>query len=212
MNRFLVVCDVDSTLIENEAIDLLAELAGSGDEVSQITAETMAGKLDFEQSLKRRVATLAGLSIQALGEVRSQLTLTPGAKALSDAVHQLGGRICAVSGGFEVLLTDISQQLELDDVKANSLEVQNGVLTGRLTGEIVGPSQKRLSLEGWCSKFGVYRSQCIAVGDGANDLEMLAAAALGVAFDAKPLVRQRSAISLAERDLSALIGVLPRLR
>lgn len=207
-----MVCDVDSTLIENEAIDLLAEQAGSGAEVAQITAEAMAGKLDFEESLKRRVATLAGLGVQALAEVRSQLVLTPGAKALSAAVHEFGGRICAVSGGFAVLLTEIERQLELDDVKANSLEVQNGVLTGRLTGELVGPRQKRLSLEDWCSKFGVSRSQCIAVGDGANDLEMLDAAALSVAFDAKPLVRERAAISLSQRDLSALIGVLPRPR
>jgi phosphoserine phosphatase len=207
-----VVCDVDSTLIENEAIDLLAELAGSGAEVSEITAEAMAGKLDFEQSLKRRVATLAGLSVQALAEVRSQLVLTAGAQALSAAVHEFGGRICAVSGGFEVLLTEIRQELELDDVKANSLEVQNGVLTGRLTGELVGPRQKRLMLEDWCSRFGVSTSHCIAVGDGANDLEMLDAAALSVAFDAKPLVRERAGISLSQRDLSALIGVLPRLR
>jgi phosphoserine phosphatase len=211
LTRFLVVCDVDSTLIEDEAIDLLAQLAGSGPEVAQITADAMAGNLDFEDSLKRRVATLSGLLASALGEVRSGLQLTRGALELSAEVHALGGRICAVSGGFAVLLSEIHSQLQLDGLQANSLEIADGKLTGRLTGPIIGPKEKRLALEAWCSTFAVPLSQTIAVGDGANDLEMLSVAGLSVAFDAKTRVREAAAVSLAVRDLSQLLTVLPRL-
>lgn len=207
-----MVCDVDSTLIENEAIDLLAELAGSGDEVSKITEQAMAGKLDFESSLRSRVATLSGMPVAALDTVRSRLTLTKGALELAEEIHRLDGRICAVSGGFSVLLGDVEAKLRLDGLRANELEVSDGKLTGQLAGAIIGPQQKRAALEDWCSQFEVPMGRTIAVGDGANDLEMLRVAGLGVAFDAKPLVRDQAAISMAVRDLNQLSGLLPRLR
>ena len=212
MNRFLVVCDVDSTLIENEAIDLLATLAGSGTEVAAITARAMAGELDFEASLRERVATLAGLPLSAIAEVRAQLQLTRGAIELAQVVHSQSGRLCAVSGGFSELLGDIQLALGLDAIRANSLEIDADRLTGRLVGEIIGPEQKRNALVEWAHQFGVDPKAVVAVGDGANDLQMLDAAALGVAFDAKPIVRSRAAISLPVRDLSLLLSLLPMHR
>jgi phosphoserine phosphatase len=212
LNRFLVVCDVDSTLIENEAIDLLAQLAGSGKRVSEITARAMAGELDFAASLRERVATLTGLSVTALDEVRSLLKLTTGAVEFATAVHSNRGRICAVSGGFRELLGEIEIALKLDAVRANSLEVESERLTGRLVGEVVGPIQKRQALEGWIGKFEIDPDRVIAVGDGANDLEMMRAATLSVAFDAKAVVRDRATISLPSRDLSLLVPLLPMRR
>lgn len=212
MTRFLVVCDVDSTLIENEVIDLLANLAGRGDEVAKITAEAMAGDLDFESSLRRRVATLSGLRASAIEEVRSQLVVTTGAIELSQAAHSLGGKVCAVSGGFAAVLGQLAVTLELDGIVANTLGTEAQQLTGEVLGQVIGPIQKRQALERWAAEFDLPRNRVIAVGDGANDVEMLRAAGLSVAFDAKPVVREKASLSLPTRNLAELIPLLPRLQ
>ncbi len=208
MPTFLVVLDVDSTLIEQEAIELLAAEAGSLDTVAAITSRAMAGELDFAASLTERVATLEGLEMDALARVAPRITLTPGASELVAGVHAAGGMIGVVSGGFHELLDPLASQLGLDRHRANRLESEHGRLTGRTAGTIIDAEAKAESLRKWAAEAGIPLHRTVAVGDGANDLAMMAAAGLAIAFDAKPLVREHAHVCLDERDLSAVLAAL----
>jgi len=204
----LVVLDVDSTLIENEVIELIAERAGVRAEVAEVTERAMRGEIDFAQSLRARVATLAGLPVGVLDDVRREVTVTRGAPELVAGVHAAGGAIGAVSGGFHEVLDPLAESLGLDRWRANRLAVRDGRLLGEIDGPIVDAAGKRAALEAWAAELGVPRSRTVAIGDGANDLEMMAAAGLSIAFDAKPRVREAADLALAVRDLGAVLGVL----
>jgi len=212
MAAFLVVLDVDSTLIENEVIELLADRVGSGDEVADITFRAMNGELDFEQSLRERVATLRGLPVSAIEAVREKVVVTRGVPELIAGVHAAGGRVAVVSGGFHEVIDPLAAQLGLDDWRANRLEVADGVLTGGLIPPIIDAAAKASALREWAADAGLPLSQTLAVGDGANDLPMMAACGLAVGFDAKAPVRDLAHLLLDERDLSMLLPLmgLPR--
>ena len=209
MTKFLVVFDVDSTLINEEAIELLAERAGTREQVAAVTERAMRGELDFAQSLIERVATLAGLPESILDEVSQELTPTKGAKELIEAIHERGGKAVAVSGGFIQLLGPVKEKLRFDLERANTLEIQNGKLTGKVIGKIIDRQAKADALVEWARDFGVALADTIAVGDGANDLGMMEVAGLSVAFCAKPVVQEKAKIALNERDLAKLIDLLP---
>ena len=209
MTKFLVVFDVDSTLINDEAIELLAERAGKRQEVAEVTSRAMRGELDFEESLRQRVLTLKGLDQSVLGEVSHQLSPTKGARELIEAIHERGGKAAAVSGGFIQLLTPIKQKLNFDMERANTLEVVDGKLTGQVIGQVLDRAAKADALMEWAKQLEVSLDSTIAVGDGANDLGMLEVAGLSVAFCAKPVVQEKAKIALNERDLSLLIQLLP---
>jgi phosphoserine phosphatase len=204
----LVVLDVDSTLIGQEVVDLLADAAGVGNEVAAITAAAMRGELDFAASLQRRVALLDGLPEGVLATVRDRITVTAGVRELIEAVHHAGGLVCAVSGGFDRVLAPLAEELALDRWRANAIGVASGHLTGRVDGPVVDAAAKRGALLEWAAEAGVPRSRTVAIGDGANDLLMLEAAALGIAFDAKPAVRDAADVVLPGRDLTPVIGLL----
>jgi len=204
----LVVLDVDSTLIGQEVVDLLADAAGVGHDVAAITDAAMRGELDFAASLARRVALLEGLPESVLAALRARITVTEGVPALLDAVHAVGGLVCAVSGGFDRVLTPLAEELGLDRWRANTLGVTDGRLTGRVEGPVIDAEAKRAALLEWAAEADVPLSRTVAIGDGANDLLLLEAAALGVAFDAKPAVRDRADVVLPGRDLTPVIGVL----
>lgn len=175
----LVVLDVDSTLIQGEVIEMLAAHAGCEEEVTRVTAEAMRGELDFAESLRRRVALLAGVDAGALAEVRREVRLTPGARTLTRTLRRLGYQIGVVSGGFTQVVEPLAAELGIDFVAANRLEVADGRLTGRVEGPIVDRPGKAEALRGFAAAAGVPLSQTVAIGDGANDLDMLAAAGLG---------------------------------
>jgi phosphoserine phosphatase len=204
-----VVFDVDSTLINDEAIELLAERAGKRQEVAEVTERAMRGELDFEASLRQRVLTLRGLDEAVLGEVSHELSPTNGAKELIEAIHKRGGKAAAVSGGFIQLLAPVKETLNFDLERANTLEVVDGKLTGQVIGKVIDRAAKAEALLEWAQQFGVSPAKTIAVGDGANDLGMMEVAGLSVAFCAKPVVQQKAKIALNERDLSLLIQLLP---
>ncbi|WP_436787459.1 phosphoserine phosphatase SerB [Yinghuangia sp. YIM S10712] len=186
----LVVMDVDSTLIQGEVIELLAEHAGCLDEVAAVTAAAMRGELDFAESLRARVALLEGLDEAAIGAVREQVRLTPGARTLVRTLKRLGYRVGIVSGGFTQVTDVLVERLGLDYAAANTLEVVDGRLTGRVVGDIVDRPGKARMLQCFAADAGVPLSATVAIGDGANDLDMLNTAGLGVAFNAKPVVRE----------------------
>ncbi|GAA2753317.1 phosphoserine phosphatase SerB [Amnibacterium kyonggiense] len=206
MPRLLVVLDVDSTLIGEEVVDLLADAAGAGAEVAAITESAMRGELDFAASLTRRVALLAGLPESALVAVRDRITVTDGVPELIAAVHARGGAVGAVSGGFAQVLDPLADALGLDRRHANELEVRDGRLTGRVSGRIVDATVKRERLLAWAAELDADRT--IAIGDGANDLLMMGAADLSIAFDAKPAVRAAADLSLPGRSLRPVVGLL----
>ncbi len=208
MPQFLVVLDVDSTLIENEVIELLADAAGSGAAVALITASAMNGEVDFEQSLRARVATLAGLPVGVFEQVASLVTVTLGVPQMISGVHSAGGRVAVVSGGFHEVIDPIAASLGLDYWRANRLEVRDGVLTGSLSGPIIDAAAKAATLREWAQDFGVPLSSTVAVGDGANDLAMMAITGLAVGFDAKAPVRDEADVLLDVRDLSQLLPLL----
>ncbi|MGW2597543.1 phosphoserine phosphatase SerB [Streptomyces klenkii] len=186
----LIVMDVDSTLIQDEVIELFAAHAGCEAEVAEVTARAMRGELDFEESLHARVALLAGLDESVVDKVRAEVRLTPGARTLIRTLKRLGYQVGVVSGGFTQVTDDLQERLGLDFASANTLEVADGKLTGRVTGEIVDRAGKARLLRRFAAEAGVPLAQTVAIGDGANDLDMLNAAGLGVAFNAKPVVRQ----------------------
>ena len=204
----LIVMDVDSTLIQDEVIDLLATHAGRHSEVSAITEAAMRGEMDFAESLRQRVATLAGLPETVISEVGRQIRLTPGARTLCRTLKALGFHVCLVSGGFHQVIDPLAADLGVDRVRANVLEIDDGVLTGRLVGDIIDRQGKRRALEDFAAEFDVPLTQSIAVGDGANDLDMLGAAGLGVAFNAKPAVRAAAHTSVSKPYLDSILFLL----
>ncbi|MFF2274035.1 phosphoserine phosphatase SerB [Agromyces sp. NPDC058136] len=204
----LVVLDADSTLIREEAIELLAEAAGSLEHVAAVTERAMRGELDFAASLRERVATLAGLDASVLAEARARMTPTDGVQDLIDGVHAAGGLVGVVSGGFHELLDPLAERLGLDFCRANRLEIVDGRLTGLVDGPIVDAAAKAAALEEWAAAGGIPLARTAAVGDGANDLQMLDRAALGVAFCAKPVVRAQADLAIDRPDLSAVLAVL----
>jgi len=188
----LVVMDVDSTLIQDEVIELIADQAGCGEAVTQVTQQAMRGELDFAESLQARVALLAGLPVSALDDVRAKVRLTPGARTLCTTLISMGFHVALVSGGFHEVVDPIAAELGVVSVRANRLEIQDGKLTGRTLGTVVDRAGKAAALRDFAEQFGVPLDRTVAIGDGANDLDMLAAAGLGVAFNAKPLVRAQA--------------------
>jgi len=185
----LVVMDVDSTLVQGEVIEMLAEHAGVREQVAAVTEAAMRGELDFEQSLRARVALLEGLAAEAIDAVREAVVLTPGARTLVRTLKRLDYRVAIVSGGFTQVTDDLVRVLGLDYSAANTLEVLDGRLTGRVVGPVVDRAGKAAALRRFAAAAGVPLAQTVAIGDGANDLDMIAAAGLGIAFNAKPVVR-----------------------
>ncbi|MDK3258230.1 phosphoserine phosphatase SerB [Blastococcus capsensis] len=207
-SKRLIVLDVDSTLVRGEVIDELAARAGRAAEVARITAAAMNGELDFAKSLRARVAVLAGLPVEVLDEVREHLVLTPGARTLIRTLQRLGFRCGIVSGGFTQITDPLAESLGLDFAAANTLEVVDGRLTGGLVGEIVDRPGKARALARFAEQYGIPLEQTVAVGDGANDLDMLNAAGLGIAFNAKPIVREQAHTALNQPYLDAVLQVL----
>ncbi len=204
----LIVFDVDSTLIQGEVIEMLAARAGVEGKVAQITEAAMRGELDFEESLRERVATLEGLPAQVVDEVAEQIELTPGARTTLRTLRRLGYHCGVVSGGFRQVIEPLAEDLMLDFVAANHLEIVDGVLTGRVTGTVVDRPGKAKALRDFAAQFGVPMEQTVAVGDGANDIDMLTAAGLGVAFNAKPALREVADASLSHPYLDTVLFIL----
>jgi phosphoserine phosphatase len=206
--QYLVVMDVDSTVIQDEVIDLLAAEAGQQAAVAAVTERAMAGEIDFSESLHQRVALLAGLPDSVLNVVRERIQLTPGARTLCRTLNRLGYRIALVSGGFTQVIAPIAQELGVADLRANTLEIESGVLTGRVVGEIIDRPGKRKVLEDLAVRFGIPRRRTIAIGDGANDIDMLEAAGLGVAFNAKPVARAAADASVSVPFLDSVLYMM----
>lgn len=204
----LIVMDVDSTLVQGEVIDDLAEKAGTAGRVADITRRAMHGELDFAESLRERVSLLEGLPESAVDEVRRALTLTSGARTLIRTLRRMGYRIGIVSGGFTQVIDSLAEELRLDFSAGNTLEIVDGRLTGKLVGPIIDRKGKAKALKRFAEKAGVPLSQTVAVGDGANDLDMLTAAGLGVAFNAKPGVREAADAALNHPYLDAILFFL----
>lgn len=200
--------DVDSTLIQQEIIELLADFAGVMPEVRAITEQAMCGELDFEQSLNRRVGLLEGLPEEIFEQLKPQIQLTPGVVELIATVHRLGGKIGAVSGGFSQVLSPLAEQIGLDYWRANSLEIKQGRLTGFVTGPIIDGKAKADALLHWASESGIDVEHTIAIGDGANDIQMLQSAGYAVAFRPKPVLRQYADLVIEENSLMPVIEKL----
>jgi phosphoserine phosphatase len=204
----LIVFDVDSTLIQQEVIEMLAARAGAQDAVAAITDAAMRGELDFAESLHQRVGTLAGLPAEVLDEVAEDVELTPGARTTIRTLRRLGYHVGVVSGGFRQVIEPLAHELMLDFVAANELEIVDGKLTGRVVGQIVDRAGKAKALRDFAHQVGVPMAQTVAVGDGANDIDMLAAAGLGVAFNAKPALREVADASLSHPYLDTVLFLL----
>jgi phosphoserine phosphatase len=204
----LVVMDVDSTLIQDEVIELLAEEAGCHDEVAAVTARAMAGELDFEASLRERVRRLAGTPVDALDRVAAAVRLTPGARTFVRTLKRLGYTVAVVSGGFTAITDRLQEQLGLDHAVANTLEVVDGRLTGEVLGPVVDRAGKAEVLRRIAAAEHIPLEQVVAVGDGANDLDMLATAGLGIAFNAKPIVREQADTAVSVPYLDAILFLL----
>ena len=207
-NRRLVAFDMDSTLIESEVIDELAREAGVGEQVSEITEKAMRGELDFNESFRRRVALLEGLDEAALERVRSRLKLTEGAEKLIATLKALGYRTAILSGGFTWFGRYLQERLGIDHVHANELEIENGKVTGRVAGQIVNGQRKAELLREIARKEGISLEQVIAVGDGANDLPMLGIAGLGIAFRAKPMVKENAKQAISTLGLDGILYLI----
>jgi len=206
--KHLVVMDADSTLLQDEVIDLLAEECHCAKEVAAITERAMAGELDFAESLRERVALLAGLDATVLDRVRERLRLTPGARTLLRTLQRLGYVPAVVSGGFVEVLAPLLAELHVEYLEANRLEIVDGKLTGRLAGAIVDRAGKARALERFAEEVGVPLAQTVAVGDGANDIDMISVAGLGIAFNAKPVVREHADAALSVPYLDAVLYFL----
>lgn len=204
----LIVFDVDSTLVQGEVIEMLAAKAGAEGQVAAITDAAMRGELDFAQSLQQRVATLAGLPATVIDEVAGQLELMPGARTTLRTLRRLGYSCGVVSGGFRRIIEPLAEELMLDYVAANELEIVDGTLTGRVVGPIIDRAGKATALREFAQRAGVPMAQTVAVGDGANDIDMLAAAGLGIAFNAKPALREVADASLSHPYLDTVLFLL----
>ena len=207
-HRRVVVLDMDSTLVQGEIIDELAAAAGVGEEVAAITAQAMNGEIDFATSFHRRVALLKGLSASRLDEIAARVPLTEGAERLIGTLKQLGYRVAILSGGFTYFARHLQEALGIDDVFANELDIIDGKVSGRVVGEIVDGQRKADLLQQIAAREGVRLEQVVAVGDGANDLQMLSLAGLGIAFRAKPLVRREARQSLSAVGLDGILYLM----
>jgi phosphoserine phosphatase len=204
----LAVFDMDSTLVQCECIDELAKRHGIGEEVSSITASAMRGEIDFNESFSRRMALLNGLSEEVLQDIAEKLPLTEGVEYMMKSLKSLGLKTALFSGGFYFFANHLQKLLDIDYVYANNLEIVNGEVTGRVTGEVVNGEKKKEKLISVAAELGLQHSQVVAVGDGANDLPMLKTAGLGVAFHAKPLVQEEAGISVSSIGLDGLLYIL----
>nr|WP_090341585.1 phosphoserine phosphatase SerB [Mycolicibacterium malmesburyense]CRL71615.1 phosphoserine phosphatase [Mycolicibacterium malmesburyense] len=204
----LIVFDVDSTLIQGEVIEMLAAKVGAEAAVAEVTEAAMRGELDFAESLHRRVATLAGLPASVLDDVAEQIELTPGARTTLRTLRRLGYHCGIVSGGFRQVIEPLAHELMMDFVAANELEIVDGKLTGRVIGPVIDRPGKAKALRDFAQQAGVPMEQTVAVGDGANDIDMLSAAGLGVAFNAKPALREVADASLSQPYLDTVLFIL----
>lgn len=204
----LIVMDVDSTLIQGEVIEMLAAKAGCEAAVAEVTERAMRGEIDFAESLHERVARLKGVPVSALDDVYDGLTYTPGARTMIRTLKRLGYRFALVSGGFTHIIERIAEALDIDYWAANELEIRDGELTGRVIGEVVDRAGKAEALRRFAAEAGINTKNTVAIGDGANDLDMLAAAGLGIAFNAKPLVREQARTSVNVPYLDAIVYLL----
>ena len=200
----LLVMDVDSTLIMEEGIDLLGEEAGVGQQVAAITERAMRGELDFEAALRERVS----LPETIFSQIADKIHFTPGAKKLVDELHARGYKVGLVSGGFHETVDRLAEELGIDYVKANRLEIKNGLLTGHVLGEIVSKDTKVQMLKEWAQENNLELNQTIAMGDGANDLPMIQTAGIGIAFNAKPIVREQAPYQINVYDLYQVMDIL----
>lgn len=203
-----MVTDVDSTLITGEVIEMLAAHAGRREQVAAITDRAMRGEIDFRQSLAERVATLSGLPVAVLDEVLDEVELTPGAERLVAALHAAGWPVGLVSGGFAEVVEPLARRLGITFVRANRLEVADGRLTGRVAGPVVDAEAKAEALRELAAAEGIPMDRTIAIGDGANDLHMLRAAGLGIAYNAKPVVREQADVAVLGKPLDAVLELL----
>lgn len=208
----LVLMDVDSTLIQQEVVDLLAAKAGVSDRVIAITESAMRGEIDFEKSLRERVGLLQGLPIEALDQVRSEILLTPGARTLVLTLQRLGHAVGVVSGGFIEVIEPILKELGIKYYRANTLGIESGKLTGTVLGPVIDRAAKAAALQDFANQAGVSLKHTVAIGDGANDIDMIALAGLGIAFNAKPVVRAAADTALSQPNLVSvlyLMGISP---
>ncbi len=208
MTKRLVQLDVDSTFIQQEAIELLAAKAGVLDEVARITESAMRGELDFAESLIARVSLLKGLPETVFDQVRKEISLTPGAAELVELLHQKGHCISLVSGGFVNIMQPIVDELKIDYFIANTLEVIDGHLTGKVSGEIVDRAAKAIALKEFAAQANVDIANTVAIGDGANDLDMMAIAGISIAFNAKPIVAAAADYSINEPSLASVAEII----
>ncbi|MFC5338203.1 phosphoserine phosphatase SerB [Leucobacter denitrificans] len=207
----LVVLDCDSTTIQDEVIELIAEAAGTRKEVAAVTERAMRGELDFAESLRERVATLEGVPQSVFDEVYAKVRLSPGIRELISDVHSRGGKVGVVSGGFHEVLDLIADDLGIDYWSANRLEIEDGKLTGRTIGPVIDAEAKANTLREWAATSGTPMSATVAIGDGANDLLMMKVAQLGIGYNAKPIVIEQADESI-KGDLSLAIPLLDRLQ
>ncbi|CAB4755374.1 unannotated protein [freshwater metagenome] len=204
----IVLLDMDSTLIQQEVIDLIAKKHQVGKEVSEITEKAMRGELDFAGSLSARVGLLTGASVDILEQVKAEITLTPGARTLIRTLHRLGHKVGVVSGGFLDVIEPLLNELDIDFYRANKLEISDSKLTGKITGNLIDRSAKAEALREFAESEGVSLAQTIAIGDGANDLGMLEIAGLGIAFNAKPAVRAAASSSINSPYLDSVLYLM----
>lgn len=209
-DRWLLVMDVDSTFITAEVIELIAAHADVLDEVAQITGAAMRGEIDFGQSLEQRVALLAGLPASVLDEVLAEVTTTPGALELVAEAQRRGWVVGLVSGGFAEIVEPLAARTGITHIRANRLEVVDGRLTGRTLGPVIDREVKEETLRAFAAELGIDMARTIAIGDGANDLAMIGAAAIGIAFDAKPVVREQAPFTVDGPRLDAALEIIDR--
>lgn len=207
-SKRLICFDCDSTLITGEVIEMLAAHAGKEAEVAAVTERAMRGELDFEESLRERVAALAGLPESVIKETANDIRLTPGVRTTIRTLKRMGYRVAVVSGGFIQVLEDLAKELDLDYVRANTLEIEDGKLTGRVIGDVVDRKAKEMFLREFAADSGLSMRQTVAVGDGANDIDMISAAGLGIAFNAKPALREVADTSVNHPYMDEILQIL----
>jgi len=204
----LVVLDMDSTFIKNEVIDLLAKVAGVGEKVAEITERTMRGELDFAESLTERVALLKDLPVSAIEKVREEIDFSDGAERVVKILHALGHKVAVVSGGFGNVIDPILQNIGIDFIQSNTLESDGENLTGKTVGKIVDKNGKAEALKEFATELGIPLAQTVAVGDGANDLDMMAISGLSIAFNAKPMVQEAAKAAINNGDLTGILFLM----